>query len=201
MCGCCPNTWPALARVRPQVKYKVFALTLVYIGVGLVSEFETQLKDATSVTLFNRMMFILPLTGIDTCFVIWSATSLVDTMKGLSLHRQLVKLSLYKWFARTLAACVFISVLFIAFQLLQAMKHDFDQHWKMLWIFDAFWHSLYFLVLMVLFLIVHNFFPCRSIIYRFALGRSWPCCGHPPPTQNCKLAMLCDHRTRYHGCT
>ena len=28
--------------------------------------------------------------------------SLVDTMRALALNRQLIKLSLYKWFARTL---------------------------------------------------------------------------------------------------
>ena len=28
-------------------------------------------------------------------------------------------------------------------------QHDFDKHWRMLWFFDAFWHSLYFVLLSV----------------------------------------------------
>jgi hypothetical protein len=28
-------------------------------------------------------------------------------------------------------------------------QHDFDKHWRMLWFFDAFWHSLYFVLMCV----------------------------------------------------
>jgi hypothetical protein len=84
----------------------------------------------------------------------------MDTVAVLTVHWHLVAFSAF------LAALLFFSVAptprtlrcFVSWECLARFcasyaavceQHDFDKHWRMLWFFDAFWHSLYFVLMCV----------------------------------------------------
>jgi hypothetical protein len=129
---------------------KAIALSALYLVAGIVAESQSQLWQGHDVNPSTYATFQFPVTALDVSFVLWTVQSLRKLLKLLEEKKQGVKLQLFKLFARTLGTFVFASLVWTGFEVLFIMADTFDEHWDMFWIFSAFWHALYYLVLVAM---------------------------------------------------
>ena len=96
------------------------------------------------------MLFIAPVALLDALFYWWTFSGLTRTLAQLSTRRQSAKLQLYRRFSQVLIASIAISGLWVCWQMLAIVANDLDSRWASLWVFDAFWHLLYFAILLAI---------------------------------------------------
>ena len=85
---------------------------------------------------------------LDALYFWWCCSALAATLAQLAARRQSAKLHLYRRFGHVLLGTVVLSALWIGWQMLFILQERAaDEHWALLWTFDAFWHVLYFFVL------------------------------------------------------
>jgi len=85
---------------------------------------------------------------LDVLFYWWLFGALTATIGQLSARRQHAKLTLYRRFSHVLLASALLSAAMITWQLGALAGDPLDESWATLWVFDAFWHALYFAVLL-----------------------------------------------------
>ena len=119
--------------------YFVFAAALdVASNVSTMSEYSVPV----------RLLFIMPVALLDVLFYWWTFSALMRTLSQLSGRRQSAKLLLYRRFASVLLIELAVAAIWAARQLSTIVSEDLDEEWASLWVFDAFWHGLYFCVLL-----------------------------------------------------
>lgn len=94
-----------------------------------------------------RLLFIFPVAVLDGLFYWWVFSGLTRTLLQLSARRQSAKLRLYKRFSYLLITSVIVSGLWACLQMFVIVRANLDEHWASLWVFDAGWHMLHFIIL------------------------------------------------------
>lgn len=105
----------------------------------------SQLSEASTPL---RLLCILPVALLDALLYCWVLTGLTATLSQLTSRRQSAKLLLYRRFSYVLLASVVVSVVWVCWQMATILSDSLDQRWATLWLFDAFWHVLYFVLLL-----------------------------------------------------
>ena len=94
-----------------------------------------------------RLLVVLPVGLLDALFYWWTFSALTQTLAKLVTRRQSAKLTLYRRFTYVLIVEVAVSVGWVSWQMAFIVNDRLDEWWASLWVFDAFWHCLYFAVL------------------------------------------------------
>jgi len=136
--------------VKPTLgerSWRIFLLGALYIifsgNLSLV-----ELVQRTNVVSVPVLILLeIPVAGLDTTFYWWIFLSLLRTIQQLQLRKQMVKLTMYKRFLGTLVISGIISGIIIIVQLIVVTTLDQDNTWKSQWIWTAFWHVLYLVIL------------------------------------------------------
>ena len=97
-----------------------------------------------------RLLFILPVLILDGGFYWWTFSALTTTLSQLGARAQSssAKLQLYRRFSYVLFASALISAGWLLVQMATIASDSLDGRWASLWIFDAFWHVLYYCLLL-----------------------------------------------------
>lgn len=117
-------------------------------------------------------LLVIPVALLDTFFYWWIFLSLVRTITQLIYRKQPIKLEMYKKLFVTLVISGLISGLIVVYQLYSifssfslsffllttfkfqnryiVLTSSVDERWETWWIWESFWHVLYFLVLLVI---------------------------------------------------
>jgi len=93
---------------------------------------------------------VFPVAFLDTAFYWWIFVSLLRTISQLQVRKQTIKLEMYRRFLITLVVSGVISALVIFSQLMVQMTKEPDDTWQTDWIWAAFWHILYFAILLAI---------------------------------------------------
>ncbi|XP_014516745.1 transmembrane protein 87B [Vigna radiata var. radiata] len=141
--------------VRPtlggnRIAYRVLLLGLLYFvayeALGLV-EHLGNINDFSGKT---KLLLVLPVVCLDSCFILWIFSSLSKTLEKLQTRRNLAKLELYRKFTNTLAVSVLLSIAWIGFELYFNATDPLNELWQIAWIIPAFWCLLSYALLLVI---------------------------------------------------
>lgn len=88
------------------------------------------------------ILVIIPVAVLDSIFYLWTFMSLYDVVAQLEERRQTVKLQLYRKFIWVLATCLFLSCVWVIYQMYFLYANLFPSHWQLAWMFDAYWYML-----------------------------------------------------------
>jgi hypothetical protein len=91
----------------------------------------------------------IPLAFLEVLIAWWIFTSLVSTMRTLSIRQNHVKLALYRQLTNVLALSLGVAVLFMLWSLYVHVFQRCMTDWKELWVDTAFWH-LFFVSILVM---------------------------------------------------
>lgn len=132
--------------------YKVLFLGMMYFAVsGLQQLILTYLREGDNIFLsFIATIIIFPAALLDTAFYWWIFLSLMRTIQQLKLRKQEIKLAMYQQFFVVLAIGAVLTSLVIVYQTLLVMTSSEDAMWRTWWMFQAFWHLLYFMILVAI---------------------------------------------------
>jgi len=97
-----------------------------------------------------QLLFVFPVALLDLAFYWWICLSLFRTIAQLSQCNQVLKLQMYKCLFVTLIISGIVSALISVLQLFLMALSNQDEQWRTWWVWTAFWHGLYFIVLMVI---------------------------------------------------
>lgn len=139
--------------VRPTlgyVAYRVMALGLVYFLLSATLDVASNVSKLSQLSITARLLLIIPMALLDAFFYWWLFSGLARTLQQLSSRRQSAKLLLYRRFSHVLLAAVVASSLWVGWQMAVIVSGALDDRWAQLWVFDAFWHVLYFVVLLAI---------------------------------------------------
>ncbi|KAL1514711.1 hypothetical protein AB1Y20_003798 [Prymnesium parvum] len=139
--------------VRPtlgSVAQKILALGVVYTVFSAALDVASNISQISELSVPVRLIFIAPVALLDALFYWWTFSGLTRTLAQLSTRRQSAKLLLYQRFSYVLLTSIAISGLWVCWQMLAIVANDLDERWASLWIFDAFWHVLYFGILIAI---------------------------------------------------
>ncbi|EFA84497.1 seven transmembrane domain protein [Heterostelium album PN500] len=126
---------PTLTRIT---KYKIGVLTALYIFFRFLMSYAD--------TSISGIILSIPVSVIDTVYYYWIFISLINIFNNLKLKRQQAKLKTIKSFCIVLVISAIISGLLLIVSLI-VLSRPRDKVWKSLWIWDAVWDMLYFLIL------------------------------------------------------
>ncbi|XP_075048693.1 transmembrane protein 87A isoform X2 [Mixophyes fleayi] len=135
--------------VKPRLGatlHKVIMAGALYL---LFSGMEGVLRVTGAQSDLASLAFI-PLAFLDTALCWWIFISLTQTMKLLTLRRNVVKLSLYRHFTNTLILAVVASIIFIIWTTMKFRLVDCQLDWQELWVDDAIWRLLFSMILFVI---------------------------------------------------
>jgi amino acid permease len=120
-------------------------LYFIFSAILDVASNVSQLSEASTPL---RLLCILPVALLDALLYCWVLTGLTATLSQLTSRRQSAKLLLYRRFSHVLLASVVVSVCWVCWQMATILSDTLDQRWATIWLFDAFWHVLYFVLLL-----------------------------------------------------
>jgi hypothetical protein len=133
-----------------QERYKIILLGgLYFIFSGILNIMELVQRSpafSTPVVLF----LVFPVAVFDTIFYWWIFLSLLRTIQQLTVRKQTIKLGMYKTFFGTLIVSGIVSSIMIIAQLFVSITTNPDEIWRSLWVWSAFWHVLYFAILVAI---------------------------------------------------
>ncbi|KAG8444036.1 hypothetical protein GDO86_009287 [Hymenochirus boettgeri] len=92
----------------------------------------------------------IPLSLLDSGLCWWIFVSLAQTMKTLKLRKNMVKYSLYRHFTNTLVFAILASIIFMIWTTKKFRLAKCQSDWMELWLDDAFWRFLFFVILLVI---------------------------------------------------
>uniref|UniRef100_A0A803MI24 GOST seven transmembrane domain-containing protein n=1 Tax=Chenopodium quinoa TaxID=63459 RepID=A0A803MI24_CHEQI len=98
----------------------------------------------------TKLVLVLPVVFMDTCFILWIFSSLSNTLEKLQLRRSLAKLELYRKFTNSLAIFVVLSIAWIGYELYFNATDPLGELWRIAWIIPAFWALLAYSLLVVI---------------------------------------------------
>jgi len=128
--------------------YKVLVLGILYLIFSGILNIVDLVQRTTQVSLSVVFFLVFPVAVLDTSFYWWIFLSLLRTISQLQTRKQGIKLSMYKQFFVTLIVSGISSALIIVIQLFVTVSEDVDNLWKVQWIWSAFWHILYLMILL-----------------------------------------------------
>ena len=137
--------------VRPTLgttAYRVGVFGAIYFVFAAALDVASNVSTMSEYSVPVRLLFIMPVAILDVFFYWWTFSALMRTLSQLSGRRQSAKLLLYRRFASVLLIELAVAAIWAARQLSTIVSEDLDDGWASLWVFDAFWHGLYFCVLL-----------------------------------------------------
>ncbi|KAG5142426.1 hypothetical protein JHK82_018121 [Glycine max] len=164
--------------VRPTlggnvIAYRVLLLGLLYFSASEALELVEHLGNINDFSGKTKLLLVLPVVCLDSCFILWIFSSLSKTLEKLQAiftlsvpsvlllliglwWRNLAKLELYRKFTNTLAVCccplrgLALSVLTVFNQLYFNATDPLSELWQIAWIIPAFWCLLSYALLVVI---------------------------------------------------
>ena len=130
--------------------WRVAALGALYFACSAVLDVASNVAQLSEVSVPLRLLFILPVALLDALFYWWVFAALTRTLAQLSTRRQGAKLLLYRRFSHVLVVSIVLSAVWVSCQMGVIVSDALDARWAWLWIFDGFWHLLYFLILLAI---------------------------------------------------
>jgi len=121
---------------------------LLYFCFSAILDVASNVSQLSEASTPLRLLCILPVALLDALLYCWVLTGLTATLSQLTSRRQSAKLLLYRRFSYVLLASVVVSVVWVCWQMATILSDSLDQRWATLWLFDAFWHVLYFVLLL-----------------------------------------------------
>ncbi len=161
--------------IKEQLGQKSFVIAVygfTYFTVTCVSEIVNILYYKMHV-LSPLVASLLSLPGlvVDALYYVWVLYELRNILRQLSVRKQVEKLVLYnrfKWLLILYVVCSMVWTVYENFLQLQG-RREHDKRWETNWTTSAFWHMLYFVIL-VLTMILWN--P-RSNNKRYAFSQGF----------------------------
>ncbi|XP_020214827.1 transmembrane protein 87B [Cajanus cajan] len=141
--------------VRPTlgghgIAYRVLLLGLFYFVASEALELVEHLGNINDFSGKTKLLLVLPVVCLDSCFILWIFSSLSKTLEKLQTRRNLAKLELYRKFTNTLAVSVLLSIAWIGFELYFNATDPLSELWQIAWIIPAFWSLLSYALLLVI---------------------------------------------------
>ena len=96
---------------------QILALSIVYFVSVCALDVITNVGAIDDLTSTARLIMILPVALLDAIFILWVFTSLSATLRTLQFRNATVKLQLYRRFTNSLAAWVWVSVAWVAYEM------------------------------------------------------------------------------------
>ncbi|KAM4664520.1 transmembrane protein 87A isoform 2-T2 [Discoglossus pictus] len=135
--------------VKPRLGATLHKVVMAGALYLLFSGMEGVLRVTGAQSDLASLAFI-PLAFLDTALCWWIFISLTQTMKLLTLRRNVVKLSLYRHFTNTLILAVIASIIFIIWTTMKFRLVTCQSDWQELWVDDAIWRLLFSMILFVI---------------------------------------------------
>ncbi|XP_066464646.1 transmembrane protein 87A isoform X2 [Eleutherodactylus coqui] len=135
--------------VKPRLGATLHKVVMAGALYLLFSGMEGVLRVTGAQSDLSSLAFI-PLAFLDTALCWWIFISLTQTMKLLTLRRNVVKLSLYRHFTNTLILAVVASIIFIVWTTMKFRLVECQSDWRELWVDDAIWRLLFSMILFVI---------------------------------------------------
>ncbi|OWM81617.1 hypothetical protein CDL15_Pgr007655 [Punica granatum] len=129
---------------------KILLLGAVYFIVSESYELIQHLGNINDFSGKTALFLLLPLTFLDTSFILWIFSSLSKTLEQLQMKRNMAKLELYRKFTNALAASVLLSIAWIGFELYFNATDPLSELWQIYWIIPAFWIVIAYSLLVVI---------------------------------------------------
>ncbi|PNT55754.1 hypothetical protein POPTR_001G209400v4 [Populus trichocarpa] len=139
--------------VRPTLgglTSKVLLLGITYFLASELLDITEYVGTINDLSGRARLFLVLPDALLDAFLILWIFTALSKTLEQLQVKRSAVKLDIYRKFSNALAAVVFASVAWIAYELYFKATDPFSERWQSAWIITAFWDILAFALLCVI---------------------------------------------------
>ncbi|XP_057455672.1 uncharacterized protein LOC130746906 [Lotus japonicus] len=141
--------------VRPTlgakgVASRVLLLGLLYFVAAEALELVEHLGNINDFSGKTKLLLVLPVVCLDSCFILWIFSSLSRTLEKLQTRRNLAKLELYRKFTNTLAVSVLLSIAWIGFELYFNATDPLSELWQIAWVIPAFWSLLSYALLVVI---------------------------------------------------
>uniref|UniRef100_UPI00358E77CD transmembrane protein 87A-like isoform X2 n=1 Tax=Myxine glutinosa TaxID=7769 RepID=UPI00358E77CD len=136
--------------VKPRLgntMYKVVGVGLLYMIFSAVEGVQRVSVNPNNIDILYSGII---LAFIDSCIIWWIFMSLYQTMKTLTLRRNVVKLSLYRHFTNTLVFCVLASIIFTIWSTRKFRFAKCQSDWQEIWLEEAFWRLLFSVILVVI---------------------------------------------------
>uniref|UniRef100_A0A7S3UDB9 GOST seven transmembrane domain-containing protein n=1 Tax=Picocystis salinarum TaxID=88271 RepID=A0A7S3UDB9_9CHLO len=136
--------------VKPTLaglQQRVLALCGAYLLFSLSLEIATNLGAVDDMVTVVRLMLVVPVSIIDSLFILWIFTSLSRTLSQVHSRKQTAKLDLYRNFTNMIAITVVVSLFWIIYEMYFRISDSINVYWENEWVNGAFWHMLNFLVL------------------------------------------------------
>eukprot|EP00658_Telonema_sp_P-2_P025582 TRINITY_DN202_c0_g4_i1.p1 TRINITY_DN202_c0_g4~~TRINITY_DN202_c0_g4_i1.p1 ORF type:complete len:347 (-),score=98.25 TRINITY_DN202_c0_g4_i1:233-1273(-) len=129
---------------------KVIAFGGLYCVFTTVLDVVKALSHEDDISGGFFILVIVPVALLDSIFYYWAFVSLYDVVAQLEERKQTMKLSLYRKFLAVVAVCLLLSLAWVLFQMYFLWSNTMDEHWQYLWVFDAYWNVLTFVVLLTI---------------------------------------------------
>ncbi|XP_027028652.2 transmembrane protein 87A-like isoform X2 [Tachysurus fulvidraco] len=136
--------------VKPRLGTTVPKLVAVGLLYLIFSSVEGVLRVTGGFYGTVALIASVSLSLTDSCVIWWIFISLSQTTRLLKLRRNVVKLSLYQHFTKTLIFSVLASIIFLVWTTKQFKFVDCQSGWRDLWVDDAFWRLLFSTILLVI---------------------------------------------------
>ncbi|GAV67791.1 Lung_7-TM_R domain-containing protein [Cephalotus follicularis] len=139
--------------VRPTIggaTTKVLLLGVTYFVFAEALGLFEHLGNINDFTGKTRIVLVLPVSVMDSCFIVWIFSSLSQTLEKLQIRKGLAKFALYQKFTNSLAITVLISFAWIGYELYFNAADELSEHWQRTWIIPAFWTLLAYILLVVI---------------------------------------------------
>ena len=130
--------------------YHVLVFGCVYCVFSSVLDVVKAWSHDTDVSGGFFILVIIPVAVLDSIFYLWTFMSLYDVVAQLEERRQTVKLALYRKFIWVLGTCLFLSCIWVVYQMYFLYANLFPSLWQLAWMFDAYWYTLAFAILLAI---------------------------------------------------
>ncbi|KAL1367275.1 hypothetical protein HN51_046634 [Arachis hypogaea] len=143
--------------VRPTIggsgmssKSRMMLLAVLYFVASEALLLVEHLGNINDFSGNAKLLLVLPVVCLDSCFILWIFSSLSSTLEKLQMRRNLAKLDLYRKFTNTLAVSVLLSIAWIGFELYYNATDPLSELWQIAWVIPAFWSLLSYALLLVI---------------------------------------------------
>lgn len=133
-----------------ETKKRIWLLTgayFIFSSILEIIETKQSLAKVSTISTFNLLIIVIPVSIADTIFLYWTFVSLIRTMQQLTLRRQVVKIELYKKFIIGLAVAALTSFVIILYQMISNLTRYQENTWKNQWVVIAAWNLIFFSLL------------------------------------------------------
>mmetsp|Transcript_25349 Transcript_25349/g.81712 ORF Transcript_25349/g.81712 Transcript_25349/m.81712 type:complete len:302 (-) Transcript_25349:55-960(-) len=129
--------------------FKILGLSFVYIIAMVWSELIQAFVRQDSIPA-SEFLLLFVIANLDVLFYFWIFRAIVTTSLVLERQRQHVKMQMYGYFRNVMIASVVASVVWALYYTYSAASGSLDRDWEGQWVFDAFWETLYLVILVAI---------------------------------------------------